>query len=218
MPEHGDRTTPADFAYAHRGSYPAHRACRPVHGGDRQQHRRHRASHHHERLPRPSRPVPVDRDRLYHHDHRDRPHLRHAFPGTGQVPALHFGLLLFVAAPLPAGLPARFPLLIAARIVQGIGAAMLMSISMAIIMQVFPLHERGKALGIRDGDHRPWPHHRAGARGHPRRSIWLAVYLLCQCPHRPCPARPRPSATSGSGDTGGSIPGSTGPASCCSSC
>ena len=38
-------------------------------------------------------------------------------------------------------------MLITARIVQGIGAAMLMSISMAIIMQVFPLHERGKALG-----------------------------------------------------------------------
>jgi EmrB/QacA subfamily drug resistance transporter len=57
------------------------------------------------------------------------------------------GLLLFVASSAACGLAGSLPVLVASRIVQGIGAAMLLSISMAIIMQVFPAHERGKALG-----------------------------------------------------------------------
>jgi EmrB/QacA subfamily drug resistance transporter len=57
------------------------------------------------------------------------------------------GLLLFVASSAACGLAGSLPVLVASRIIQGIGAAMLLSISMAIIMQVFPAHERGKALG-----------------------------------------------------------------------
>jgi len=57
------------------------------------------------------------------------------------------GLLLFTASSAACGLAGSLPLLVLSRIVQGIGAAMLLSISMAIIMQVFPPHERGKALG-----------------------------------------------------------------------
>ena len=57
------------------------------------------------------------------------------------------GLLLFVASSFACGLAGSLPLLVAARVVQGIGAAMLLSISMAIIMQVFPPHERGMAMG-----------------------------------------------------------------------
>jgi EmrB/QacA subfamily drug resistance transporter len=57
------------------------------------------------------------------------------------------GLILFTASSAACGLAGSLPLLVLARIVQGIGAAMLLSISMAIIMQVFPPHERGKALG-----------------------------------------------------------------------
>jgi EmrB/QacA subfamily drug resistance transporter len=68
-------------------------------------------------------------------------------PALGKSRLFIFGLLLFVASSAACGLAGSLPMLIASRIVQGIGAAMLMSISMAIIMQVFPLHERGKALG-----------------------------------------------------------------------
>jgi len=57
------------------------------------------------------------------------------------------GLLIFVASSAACGFAGSLSTLVASRIVQGIGAAMLLSISMAIIMQVFPAHERGKALG-----------------------------------------------------------------------
>jgi len=57
------------------------------------------------------------------------------------------GLVVFVAASAACGLAGSLSLLIAARIVQGLGAAMMMSISMAIIMQVFPADERGRAMG-----------------------------------------------------------------------
>lgn len=68
-------------------------------------------------------------------------------PVFGKVRLFTSGLVIFVAGSAACGLSGSLPLLVLARIVQGIGAAMLMSISMAIIMQVFPLHERGKALG-----------------------------------------------------------------------
>ena len=68
-------------------------------------------------------------------------------PALGKTRLFIYGLVLFVASSAACGLSGSLPLLVLARIVQGIGAAMLMSISMAIIMQVFPAHERGKALG-----------------------------------------------------------------------
>jgi drug resistance transporter, EmrB/QacA subfamily len=57
------------------------------------------------------------------------------------------GLVVFVAASAACGLAGSLFPLITARIVQGLGAAMMMSISMAIIMQVFPADERGRAMG-----------------------------------------------------------------------
>ncbi|ABS56532.1 major facilitator superfamily MFS_1 [Methanoregula boonei 6A8] len=68
-------------------------------------------------------------------------------PVLGKARLYICGMALFVASSAACGLAHTLPLLVLSRIVQGIGAAMLMSISMAIIMQVFPLHERGKALG-----------------------------------------------------------------------
>lgn len=68
-------------------------------------------------------------------------------PKLGKARLFTGGLVIFVGSSAACGLSGSLPLLVLARIVQGIGAAMLMSISMAIIMQVFPLHERGKALG-----------------------------------------------------------------------
>ena len=57
------------------------------------------------------------------------------------------GLAVFVIGSFTCGLSGSLPLLIAARIIQGLGAAMMMSISMAIVMQVFPADERGRAMG-----------------------------------------------------------------------
>lgn len=57
------------------------------------------------------------------------------------------GLAVFVIGSFACGLSGSLYLLIAARILQGLGAAMMMSISMAIIMQVFPADERGRAMG-----------------------------------------------------------------------
>jgi len=57
------------------------------------------------------------------------------------------GLSVFSAASAACGFAPSLSLLIAARVVQGLGAAMMMSISMAIVMAVFPPDERGRAMG-----------------------------------------------------------------------
>lgn len=58
------------------------------------------------------------------------------------------GLGLFTLASLAAGLAADGPLLLAARVLQGGGAAMLMPASLAIIADSFPQRGRGTAIGI----------------------------------------------------------------------
>ena len=68
-------------------------------------------------------------------------------PRLGKSRLYISGMALFVASSAACGLARSLDQLVLSRIVQGIGAAMLMSISMAIIMLVFPLHERGRALG-----------------------------------------------------------------------
>lgn len=59
------------------------------------------------------------------------------------------GLLIFTAASLAAGLATSGPALIAARAVQGVGAAMLTPTALALITQLFPdPAERGRAVGL----------------------------------------------------------------------
>ncbi len=58
------------------------------------------------------------------------------------------GLGVFTAASVLCGLAPDALLLIAARIVQGIGGALLMATSTAIVTDVFPRRELGRALGI----------------------------------------------------------------------
>lgn len=58
------------------------------------------------------------------------------------------GLLIFTIGSAFCGLSASSGQLIASRVVQGIGAAMLMANGPAIVTQVFPPTERGKALGL----------------------------------------------------------------------
>jgi EmrB/QacA subfamily drug resistance transporter len=58
------------------------------------------------------------------------------------------GLAIFMAASLLAGLAGSTTLLIIARVVQGIGAAMIAPASLSIIAATFPAGERGWALGV----------------------------------------------------------------------
>ena len=61
------------------------------------------------------------------------------------------GLGLFVAASAACALAGNVGWLIAARAVQGAGAALLMPLAMALLSAAFPPQERGKALGIFSG-------------------------------------------------------------------
>jgi EmrB/QacA subfamily drug resistance transporter len=57
------------------------------------------------------------------------------------------GAAVFTAASIGCGLAPNATVLIAARIVQGIGGALLVPVSLAIISAAFPAPERGKAVG-----------------------------------------------------------------------
>lgn len=58
------------------------------------------------------------------------------------------GLILFTISSLLCGLAPTASFLIALRALQGLGAACMSALARAIIIQVFPRQERGKALGI----------------------------------------------------------------------
>ncbi|HET8728174.1 MAG TPA: MFS transporter [Alphaproteobacteria bacterium] len=58
------------------------------------------------------------------------------------------GIGLFVAASIGSALAPNPPLLIAARALQGLGAAVMVPGSLAIIAKAYPRAERGKAIGI----------------------------------------------------------------------
>lgn len=66
----------------------------------------------------------------------------------GRRRTLVAGLALFIAASVACALAGNAGLLIAARAVQGAGAAMVMPLAMALLSVAFPPEERGKALGI----------------------------------------------------------------------
>lgn len=58
------------------------------------------------------------------------------------------GLAVFTAASLAAGLATGAPLLLAARIAQGTGAAMLSPAALSVVVRLFDGDERNRALGI----------------------------------------------------------------------
>lgn len=58
------------------------------------------------------------------------------------------GVWLFVVGSLACAAARSFPLLLAARVVQGIGASAVMAISPAILRDVFPRAQLGRALGL----------------------------------------------------------------------
>lgn len=59
-----------------------------------------------------------------------------------------FGFFIFGAGSLCIALSDGFILLLISRCIQGLGATMIMANSQAMVRQVFPDHERGRALGI----------------------------------------------------------------------
>ncbi|MGA2477413.1 MAG: MFS transporter [Spirochaetia bacterium] len=66
---------------------------------------------------------------------------------TGRSLLFVCGLAVFTLASLACGLSATLGQLVAFRVVQGIGGAMVFSISGAILFLAFPQHERGRAMG-----------------------------------------------------------------------
>ena len=58
------------------------------------------------------------------------------------------GLTVFTLASLWCGLTGSIEMLIAARVVQGLGASMITPQTMAIITRIFPAARRGKAMGL----------------------------------------------------------------------
>ena len=58
------------------------------------------------------------------------------------------GLVVFTLASLGCGLTTTIELLIAARVVQGLGAALMTPQTMTVITRVFPPHQRGTAMAV----------------------------------------------------------------------
>ena len=66
----------------------------------------------------------------------------------GKKPIYMTGFIVFTAGSVLCGLSPTIFTLIGFRIVQGVGAAMIMALGMAIVTEAFPGSERGRALGI----------------------------------------------------------------------
>ncbi|HVU70681.1 MAG TPA: MFS transporter [Ktedonobacteraceae bacterium] len=66
----------------------------------------------------------------------------------GRVRMYNMGFIVFTIGSVLCGVAPSDTILIAARVVQGIGGAMLTANSMAIITEVFPAEQRGQAMGF----------------------------------------------------------------------
>ncbi|QKZ24056.1 MFS transporter [Streptomyces chartreusis] len=69
----------------------------------------------------------------------------------GRKPMLIAGLGVFGVASVVAGLAPSAEVMLAARVAAGIGAAMIMPITLAVITSTFPEGQRGKAIGVWTG-------------------------------------------------------------------
>jgi EmrB/QacA subfamily drug resistance transporter len=67
---------------------------------------------------------------------------------AGRRRLLVIGIVLFTTASLLCGLAPTLPLLIAARVVQGLGAAVMMALSMAFVGETVPKEKTGSAMGL----------------------------------------------------------------------
>jgi len=69
----------------------------------------------------------------------------------GKKKVYTLGLVLFILGSLLCGFSFSVGWLIGLRTLQGIGGVMMQALGMAIITEVFPSHERGKAMGVMGG-------------------------------------------------------------------
>lgn len=69
----------------------------------------------------------------------------------GRKPVLLVGLVLFGVANVASGLAGSVPVMLGARLLAGIGAAMIMPVTLSVITSAFPAEERSKAIGIWTG-------------------------------------------------------------------
>lgn len=69
----------------------------------------------------------------------------------GRRPVLLAGLVVFGAASAAAGLATSSEIMLAARFLSGVGAAMIMPVTLAVITSTFPDEERSKAIGVWTG-------------------------------------------------------------------
>ncbi|MEU9893938.1 MFS transporter [Streptomyces phaeochromogenes] len=69
----------------------------------------------------------------------------------GRKPMLLTGLTVFGVASAMAGLAPSAEVMLAARLLSGVGAAMIMPITLAVITSTFPKEERGRAIGVWTG-------------------------------------------------------------------
>ena len=66
----------------------------------------------------------------------------------GRKPVLITGLVVFGVASAAAGLATTTGVMLAARFLSGVGAAMIMPVTLAVITSTFPAEERSKAIGV----------------------------------------------------------------------
>ncbi|ROO30802.1 DHA2 family efflux MFS transporter permease subunit [Salinisphaera orenii] len=71
-----------------------------------------------------------------------------AIARLGSRRAFTLAMSVFIAASLVGGLSRHFPVLVAARAVQGLTAGMIQPHALIVIFQVFPVARRGQAMGI----------------------------------------------------------------------
>ncbi|PRX48645.1 EmrB/QacA subfamily drug resistance transporter [Prauserella shujinwangii] len=69
----------------------------------------------------------------------------------GRKPVLLAGLTVFGVANVVAGLAPSAGVMLAARVLSGVGAAMIMPVTLAVITSSFPEQERGRAIGVWTG-------------------------------------------------------------------
>ncbi|MFF2846039.1 MFS transporter [Streptomyces sp. NPDC058001] len=69
----------------------------------------------------------------------------------GRKPMLLAGLAVFGVANVAAGLAPSAEVMLTARLFSGVGAAMIMPITLAVITSTFPAEERGRAIGVWTG-------------------------------------------------------------------
>ncbi len=67
---------------------------------------------------------------------------------TGRKPVFLGGILIYSVTSVLSGVSQDAVMLIAFRVMQGFGASMIFATGMAIVVSVFPPHERGRILGI----------------------------------------------------------------------